>query len=147
MSTPTKAGIAVSDFLYLFVTPEGRYEYKNITRPEMVEQNEAALAGMTVEEYRAYQAAAEQKAAKKAADARAKLAAQAAAEKSAAAQPEAAAPAERPRALRPRAPGGLVQFPRGRSESLAGAASMPTAYMIAIAVVVAGGAYYVFKGR
>ena len=147
MATPSKFFIAVNDAAALFASPEKRYEWKTETRPEWVEENEAANAGMSVEEYRAYQAAAADKAAKKAADARAKLAAQAAAEKSAAAQPEAAAPAERPRALRPRAQGGLVQFPRGRSESLAGAASMPTAYMIAIAVVVAGGAYYVFKGR
>lgn len=146
MATPSKFFIAVNDAASVFASPEARYEWKTETRPEWVEENEAANAGMTVEEYRAYQAAADQKAAKKAADkkaaeARAKIAEAAAAEKSAGAAP--APTPERPR----KGFAGVVQFPRGRASSLEAASSMSPLYIAAIAVVVAGGAYYLFKGK
>jgi len=142
----SKAWITVNDLASVFASPEARGEWQREGRPEAVEANEAALAGMTVEEYRAYKAAAEQKAAKKAADkkaaeARAKIAEAAAAEKAAEAAP---APApERPRG----GFAGVVQFPRGRASSLEAASSMSPIYIAAIAVVVAGGAYYLFRGK
>jgi hypothetical protein len=90
MATPTKAGIAAQDFLSLFVSPEKRYQYKNEWRPEMVEQNEAALAGMTVEEYRADQ---DKKAKAKAKAAKDKIAKEAAKKRDADARAAAAAAA------------------------------------------------------
>lgn len=141
---PSKFEITLSDFANLFSSPEEKYQYEQ-ERERAVEANAAARAGMSVEEYRASKAASADKAAKKAADARAKIAAAAAAEKTAAAEPAdipGTAP-ERPR----KGFAGVVQFPRGRASSLEAASSMSPLYIAAIAVVVAGGAYYLFKGK
>jgi len=157
MATPTKAGIAAQDFLSLFVSPEGRYEYKTKWRPEMVEQNEAALAGMTVEEYRAdqeAQARAAQKAtrdkiAKKAAEQKAADAAAANAAAETETDDTAPRPQSRPQS-RPRLNNAVLGAGRFTPQGRAGKASEQAQllYIVGALVLIGGGAaYYSYSRR
>jgi hypothetical protein len=156
MATPTKAGIAAQDFLSLFVSPEGRYEYKTKWRPEMVEQNEAALAGMTVEEYRAAQEAqarADQKAtrdkiAKKAAEQKAADAAAADAAAETETDDTAPRPQSRPQS-RPRLNNAVLGAGRFTPQGRAKASDQTQLWYIMGALVLIGGgaAFYSYSRR
>ena len=157
MATPTKAGIAAQDFLSLFASPEKRYQYKNEWRPEMVEQNEAALAGMTVEEYRAAQEAqarADQKAtrdkiAKPAAKQKAADSAAAAAAANAAVEtPETETDNSAPRP-RPRLNNAVLGAGRFTPQGRAGASDQAKLWYIMGALVLIGGgaAFYSYSRR
>lgn len=156
MATPTKAGIAAQDFLSLFASPEKRYQYKNEWRPEMVEQNEAALAGMTVEEYRAAQEAqarADQKAtrdkiAKQAAKQKAADAAAAAAN-AAAETPETETDNNEPRPQpRPRLNNAVLGAGRFTPQGRAGGDQTQLWYIMGALVLIGGGAaFYSYSRR
>jgi len=86
----SKAWITVNDLAAAFASPEDKGWWQREGRAEAVEANEAALAGMTVEEYRADQ---DKKAKAKAKAAKDKIAKQAAKKRDADARAAAAAAA------------------------------------------------------